>query len=124
MLGAAYSRSESDIKRFARAREILSTRFNPPPTISSIARELGINETKLKSGFKALNGQTVFEFGQQCRMQHAMHLLREQRIRISLVSEAVGYHHQGTFASAFKAYFGIRPKDVRSPPPPREADAT
>jgi len=107
--------SESDIRRFARAREILATRFNPPPTISSLARELAMNETKLKSGFKALYDQTVFEFGQQCRMQHAMHLLRDKRMRISPVSEAVGYQHQGTFASAFKAYFGVRPKDVRSP---------
>jgi AraC-like DNA-binding protein len=114
--------TESDIRRFARAREILAMRFSPAPTISTLARELGINETKLKSGFKALYGQTVFEFGQKCRMEHAMHLLRDKRMRIGQVSDAVGYQHQGTFASAFKAFFGVRPKDVRSPPRPRDLD--
>jgi AraC-like DNA-binding protein len=113
--------SEADVGRFHRAREILATKFSPPPTIASLARELAINETKLKSGFKALFGHTVFEYGHECRMQHALHLLRDKRIRISKVAEAVGYQHQGTFASAFKAHFGIRPKDVRHPPEPEIA---
>jgi AraC-like DNA-binding protein len=108
--------SESDLKRFQRAREILSSRFNPPPTIGGLARELGINQTKLKSGFKALFGQTIFEFGHDCRMRRALELLRANRLRVGQVSEAVGYQHQGTFASAFKLHFGMRPKDARRPP--------
>lgn len=115
--------SEVDVGRFHKAREILASRFRPPPTISSLARELAINETKLKSGFKALFGHTVFEYGHECRMQHALHLLRDKRLRISKVAEAVGYQHQGTFASAFKSHFGIRPKDVRRPPEPELATA-
>ncbi|MFM8480109.1 MAG: helix-turn-helix transcriptional regulator [Gammaproteobacteria bacterium] len=110
--------SEVDVGRFHKAREILASKFSPPPTIASLARELAINETKLKSGFKALFGHTIFEYGHECRMQHALHLLRDKRIRISKVAEAVGYQHQGTFASAFKAHFGIRPKDVRHPREP------
>ena len=51
-------------------------------------------------------------------MQHALHLLRDRRLRIGFVAEAIGYTHQGTFASAFKAHFGVRPKDVRRPPDP------
>lgn len=111
--------SSTDIGRFHRAREILSSKFSPPPTIASLARELGINETKLKSGFKALFGHTVFQYGHECRMQHALYLLRDKRMRISRVAQAVGYQHQGTFASAFKAHFGIRPKDIRLPPAPQ-----
>jgi AraC-like DNA-binding protein len=115
--------SETDVGRFHKAREILASKFSPPPTIASLARELAINETKLKSGFKALFGHTVFEYGHECRMQHALQLLRDKRIRISKVAEAVGYQHQGTFASAFKSHFGIRPKDVRYPPEPEAAPA-
>jgi AraC-like DNA-binding protein len=114
--------SEADIRRFHRARETLATQFNPPPTISSLARELAINETKLKSGFKSLFGHTVFEYGHECRMQHALRLLRDRRMRIGQVADAVGYQHQGTFASAFKAHFGIRPKDMRHPPQPETLD--
>jgi AraC-like DNA-binding protein len=108
--------SDADIRRFHRAREILSRQFNPPPTITSLARELAINETKLKTGFRVLFSGTVFDFGHQCRMQHAMELLRDKRMRIGGVAEAVGYQQQRTFASAFKAHFGVRPRDARQPP--------
>jgi AraC-like DNA-binding protein len=108
--------SEADRKRLYRAREILSSRFNPVPTIRSMAHEIGINETKLKNGFKTLFGKTVFEYGQLCRMEYAMQLLRNQRLPIGLVAEAVGYSHQTSFASAFKQHFGYRPREVRNVP--------
>lgn len=108
--------SEADLKRLQRAREIMATRFNPVPSISETARELGINETKLKRGFKALFGKPVFEYGHECRMQHALQLLRDKHMPVSRVAEAAGYTHQTTFASAFKQHFGYRPKDVRKPP--------
>ncbi len=105
--------SERDLERLHRAREILASRYTPVPTIHSIARELGINESKLKRGFKALFGKTMFEYGHECRMQHALQLLRDRHLRIGLVAEAVGYMHQTTFASAFKQHFGYRPKEIR-----------
>lgn len=105
--------SERDLERLHRAREILASRFIPVPTIRSIARELGINESKLKRGFKTLFGKTVFEYGHECRMQHALQLLRDRHLRIGIVAEAAGYMHQTTFASAFKQHFGYRPKEIR-----------
>lgn len=106
--------SEGDLNRLHRAREILAGRFNPMPTICAIARELGINESKLKRGFKTLFGKTIFEYGHECRMQHALQLLRDRHLRIGLVAESVGYKHQTTFASAFKQHFGYRPKEIRT----------
>lgn len=110
----------ADQRRLHRAREILATRFNPVPTIQSLAREVGMNETKLKSGFKAVFGRTIFEYGQQCRMERALILLRDQRLPIGVVADAVGYSHQTSFASAFKQHFGCQPKEVRRLPPPSE----
>ena len=112
--------SYPDQRRLHKAREILATRFNPIPTIQSLAREVGMNETKLKSGFRAVFGRTVFEYGQQCRMKRAMILLRDQRLPIGMVADAVGYSHQTSFASAFKQHFGYQPKEVRRLPPPSE----
>lgn len=113
--------NDTDLKRFKGAYDFLDEHFNPPPTITQLSRMIGINETKLKSGFKDLYGVTVFEFAHQKRMQYAMTLLQDQRLPVGLVSEMSGYQHQATFATAFKNYFGIRPKDVKkistSPPP-------
>lgn len=51
-------------------------------------------------------------------MHHAMRLLRDGHMRIGRVAEAVGYTHQTTFASAFKQYFGYRPKEICKLPIP------
>ncbi len=70
-------------------------------------------ETALTTGFKAVYGETIFDFSVRCRMQHAMTLLRDQHWSVDKVSEAVGYGHSTSFATAFRRYFGMRPIDVR-----------
>jgi AraC-like DNA-binding protein len=105
--------SEADLNRLHQARKILATRFSPTPRIAQIAREVGINQTKLKRGFKALFGKPMYEFGQDCRMQYALSLLRDRHMTVNHVTDAIGYRHQTTFAAAFKEHFGYRPKDVR-----------
>ena len=68
---------------------------------------------KLGPGFKAVFGETIFDFSLRCRMQHALQLLRDERTQVARVAEAVGYRHQTSFATAFRRHFGLRPKDVR-----------
>lgn len=111
--GADETYSTADLDRFRLAQRIVSRQFNPPPTISQVSRMVGMNETKLKQGFKKLYGMTVFEFGHRCRMLHALELLELRRMPVGLVAEQVGYQHQTTFTTAFKSFFGFRPKDAR-----------
>jgi AraC-like DNA-binding protein len=115
---------EADLMRFQKARQIVATRFHPVPRASQIARELGINETKLKRGFKTLFGRPLNEYGRECRMQYAMQLLRNHHMSISRVAEQAGYEHQTTFANAFKQRFGYRPKDVRTTPASKKTPDT
>lgn len=105
--------TEREIRCLHTARTLVMTQLSRPPTIRQVARASGINETTLKRGFKALFGETVFEFSVRCRMQHALKLFREQRLSVAQVGEAVGYRHQTSFATAFRRHFGLRPKDVR-----------
>lgn len=46
-----------------------------PPTISAMARRVGINESYLKNGFRAQVGCTIGEFVRQKRMKKAMELI-------------------------------------------------
>jgi AraC-like DNA-binding protein len=78
-----------------------------------VARATGLNETTLKRGFKAIFGETLFEFSVRCRMQHALKLLRHQHLPVKRVAEATGYRHHTSFATAFLRHFGTRPKDIR-----------
>lgn len=105
--------AEHDLRCLHAARSLLLKQFAPAPTIRQVARAAGMSETSLKRGFKSLFGETLFDFSVRCRMQHALTLLREQRMPVARVAEAVGYSHQTSFATAFQRHFGLCPKDVR-----------
>lgn len=105
--------SEHDLQCLHVARNFLMKQFSPAPTIRQVARSVGMNETSLKRAFKAVFGETLFDFSVRCRMQYALTLLRERQMSVARVAEAVGYGHQTSFATAFHRHFGICPKDVR-----------
>jgi AraC-like DNA-binding protein len=46
-------------------------------------------------------------------MQHALMLLRDRQWSVDKVSDAVGYSHSTSFATAFRRHFGMRPIDLR-----------
>lgn len=105
--------SQRELRCLHAARSYIMKQLTTPPTIRQVARAAGMNETTLKKGFKAIFGETPFDFSVRCRMQHALTLLREQSMPVARVAEAVGYRHQTSFATAFLRHFGTRPKDVR-----------
>jgi AraC-like DNA-binding protein len=102
-----------DLKMFDQARQILETQFNPAPTVESLSRAIGTNTNKLKSGFKAVYGSTVFDYGLRQRMAHAMSLLVNDEVSASEVSKMIGYSNQASFSTAFKKFFGHTPRDAR-----------
>jgi AraC-like DNA-binding protein len=110
-LGERYSTLQ--LRRLQVARHLLLTQRSPVPTIREVARAAGMNETALKRGFRAVFGETLFDFSVRHRMRQAFELLREGSMPVSRVADAVGYRHQTSFASAFRRYFGVSPRDAR-----------
>lgn len=102
-----------DVNRVNEARDILMDQFQRPPTIPQLARLVGVNQTKLKSLFKAIFGYTIHEFTQKCRMDRAADLITMSDIGVAEVAYAVGYDHPASFTHAFKAYFGHAPSQIR-----------
>ncbi|KSV74443.1 hypothetical protein N182_27770 [Sinorhizobium sp. GL2] len=102
-----------DLAMFERARDILATDFSESLTIPRLARKLGTNATKLKSGFRLLYGTTIFAYRNRHRMVRAMQLLAEDENSIAAVASAVGFRHQASFTSAFRGHFGVPPNQAR-----------
>ena len=106
--------AEAASRQLEQARSMLSTQLSTPLRICDVARAVGMSESKLKRTFKARFGVTVFDYGQQCRMRHALELLRSRRLSVGQVAEAVGYRHQTSFAAAFTDFFGFLPSKART----------
>jgi AraC-like DNA-binding protein len=106
--------SEGESRRLDAARHLLTTQLSAPPRLAEIARTVGMSESKLKRTFKARFGATVFDYGLECRMRHALELLRCRRMSVGQVAYAVGYRHQTSFTAAFFQFFGFLPSKART----------
>lgn len=102
-----------DCERLERARRILLTRMTSPPRLSELARLVGLNEAKLKAGFRAQFGDTVYGYLRRQRLEEAHRLLSRGRYNVSEVAVRVGYANPSKFAAAFRAQFGVSPSHVR-----------
>ena len=105
--------SDRELQALSAARQMLAERFAPAPTLRQVARSVGLGEKALARGFKTVYGETLFDFSLRCRMQHAMSLLRDRHWSVDRVSEATGYAHPTSFATAFRRHFRMRPIEVR-----------
>jgi AraC-like DNA-binding protein len=105
--------SERTLRCLQAARNLLMRQLAPAPTIRQLSRSVGMAETTLTKGFKAVYGETIFDFSLRCRMQRALSLLRDEHWSVDKVSDAIGYSHSTSFATAFRRHFGMRPIEVR-----------
>jgi AraC-like DNA-binding protein len=102
-----------DLERLVVARAALERDFLQPPTISSLARDVGMNEAKLMRAFKQIYGRTIFDFAQQLRMDRAKKMLESTELSVTEIALEVGYEYSSNFTTAFKRHFGITPKAAR-----------
>lgn len=110
-LSCALSRRDED--RIHDARQRLLADLKNPPTIAALARETGINETKLKRGFKELYGITVFECLRRHKMEVARACIQEKALNVSEAAWEVGYNNVSHFIRAYRNQFGCSPGQQR-----------
>jgi len=103
-----------DIERVYYAKEILIRRWENPPSLLELAKQVGLNDYKLKQGFRQVFGTTVFGYLQQYRMELAKQFLADEGLSIGGVAQRVGYASQSRFCHAFKRQFGITPGAYRA----------
>jgi AraC-like DNA-binding protein len=110
---SAGSYSLRELRLLESTRQALGEALGQDLSLAEIARRLGTNQTKLKSGLRAVYGITASGYRRQCRMVRAMQLLTEQHLPASVVAGMVGYSAHASFTVAFTSYYGINPREAR-----------
>jgi AraC family transcriptional activator of pyochelin receptor len=105
--------SSGDMERIYFAREVLITNAQNPPSLCALARLAGLNEFKLKAGFKKIFNNTVFGYLSDYRLEQAKQLVMRGEQPLSAIAEAVGYSSPQHFSNAFRKKFGISPGKMR-----------
>jgi AraC-like DNA-binding protein len=101
------------LERLLQARDILAEEFQEPPSLIQLAHRVGMNDFKLKKGFRKAFGTTAYEYVRGVRMDKARALLESGDLSVGETAVTVGYTCFGHFSAAFKKRFGILPRDVK-----------
>lgn len=101
---------EENVARIRQAKRLLIDRLSQPPTLKELALEIGLNEYKLKEGFKNIYGKTVFQFLNDYRLDTARQLLDQGSVRVNDAAYQIGYANPSHFIAAFRKKFGVTPK--------------
>ncbi len=100
---------KADVEKLYASRQYLLMNMENPPTLKELAQKMGINDFKLKKGYKQLFGTTIFEDFHRTRMERSMQDLLESDKTILEVALLYGYQDVSNFSIAFKRHFGSSP---------------
>lgn len=102
-----------DKERIEEARMLLLNMPQEYESIIALARKVGINDFKLKKGFRQMYGCSVFDYLLQVKMDKAKVLLEETALPIADIAYMSGYNDPPNFTAAFKRHYGVTPTDIR-----------
>jgi len=111
-----FVKTSGDKEKIIAVRDLINQRLSDPPSLIQIARSVGINEYKLKRGFKEIFNNTVFGYLTEQRLLLAQQYLKDTQKTAAEISFELGYSTPQHFNNAFKKRFGLTPDSSRKNP--------
>lgn len=108
-----YCKTQSDINKLHEVCQILTSDLSVSFSLSDISKKVGLNENKLKYGFKEVFGTTVFGYLFDYKMELARKYLLDTDKSISEIASLCGYDYVSHFSTAFKRKWGVSPQQIR-----------
>ena len=102
----------ADDKLMERVMKVINSNIsNPELNVDFIAREVGLSRVHFYRKMKALTNQSPHNFIRNIRMKQAARLFDSGHQNINDVMYAVGFCNTSTFSTAFKAVYGVSPRE-------------
>lgn len=102
----------SDLDQIHLAKDVLIQNFDHPPSLLELARQVNLNERKLKQGFRQVFGTTVFGYLHDYRMSQAHQLVLAGHMTVQDIARCVGYASRPSFVAAFKRKYNASPTQL------------
>lgn len=98
----------------AKAVRYIEKNYKKITSVNDVADNVGLNVDYLCHLFKNDTGVTVSQFLNSTRMNRAIWLLNNTRLKSYEIAELVGYSNQGYFSRLFKQKFQMTPYEFRN----------
>jgi len=95
--------------RLDAVREMLTQDLSSPPSLSEIAREIGLHPSHLARRFRAQFGESIGEHGRRLRLEWAAERLVCSDEGLASIAAHAGFADQSHFTREFKRRFGVPP---------------
>jgi len=95
------------------ARRIVYTEIRNPPSVSEIAKIVGVSGDYLRHVFKRHFGKGLKEFSLEIRIERAKDLLANSPMGLKEVSAECGFANERALCAAFKGRTGATPGEYR-----------
>lgn len=110
---AAEAMPHAALRHAFAARDVLIRALSSPPSQRKLAKMVGTNERKLVESFRMAFGTSPARFVRNSRMEWARSLLLTGEVSVTQLADTVGFADIATFSRAFRAYFGVSPRQMR-----------
>lgn len=100
--------------RVRRAIQLIERRYDDPPSVGEMARDLGTSERQLERAFKKAVGVGPREFSRLARLRQGHWLLLNTNRSIAQIAFDCGFADASHFARFFRRQFGVTPRQQRS----------
>ncbi len=105
--------SRTDEERIYHARDLLLAHAQEPLSLPELARKAGLNEFKLKNGFKKIFDNTVFGYLNDYRLEQSRELIRQGELSFTDIADTLGYSSLQHFSNAFRKKYGKSPREMK-----------
>jgi AraC-like DNA-binding protein len=107
------STEQGQVRMVERARRTLMEKSGEPPSLETVARELGVSYSTLRRLFRQHAGMSLKQFQTDVRIRRASELLRNSEKSVKAIAAHLGYCSAFHFSSQFRKATGLSPSDWR-----------
>lgn len=104
----------TDEEKIRYARDLLLANAQEPLSLAELSRQAGLNEFKLKSGFRKVFNNTVFGYLSEHRLEEAQRLIRSGSRSFTEIADELGYSSLQHFSHAFRKKYGCSPREFQA----------
>ncbi|MBO9151481.1 helix-turn-helix transcriptional regulator [Chitinophaga sp. GCM10012297] len=105
--------SRTDEEKIYHARDLLLAHAQDPLSLAELARKAGLNEFKLKNGFRKVFDNTVFGYLNDHRLEQSREMIRQGDLSFTEIADTLGYSSLQHFSNAFRKKYGLSPREVK-----------